>query len=182
MKIDIGCGGRGSVFSDFIGIDIHPLPSYPRTSAKYLKLNFVKDKLPFKSNSIDFAIALHVIEHLKPIDGKKLMRRALDLLKPGAELIVSCPDLDLLCRKLIENDWDFWNKKHGKSGKLIWPGETIADRFNWAVHQEGHKWSYNLESLTALATKAGCRVIRELPKDHPFSLRADHEIGIIITK
>ena len=182
MKIDIGCGGRGSVFADFIGIDIHPIPKHPRTAAKYLKLNFIKDELPFKSNSINFAIALHVIEHLHPTDGELLISRALDLLKPGAELIVSCPDLDLLCRKFIERDFDFFNKKHLKSGKEIWPGETIADRLNWAIHQEGHLWSYNLESLTALAVRAGCKNIRELPKDHPYCKRPDHEIGIIITK
>lgn len=182
LKLDIGCGGRGSMFNDFIGIDIHPEPKSPRSKAKYLKLDFIKDDLPFEENSVDFAIALHIIEHLDRNDGVVLIERALGLLKPSAQLIVSCPDLELLCRKYIDGDFDFFNKKHNKSGKLLWPGYTIADRLNWAIHEEGHKWAYDTESLIVLAEEAGARQIRVLPKDHPYCFRSDHETGIIITK
>jgi len=175
MKLDIGCGGRGTMFDDFVGIDIHPYPEKPRSKGQYLKLDFIKDPLPFED--VEFIIASHIIEHLLPEEGEALIKRGLDLLNKGSDFILSCPDLTLFAKMYSERNAAFWDgmSQHYK-------GPTFADKFNHYVHQNTHKWQYDIESLEALARRAGAINIKPLPKTHEWCMRPDHEIGIIITK
>ena len=182
LKLDIGCGGRGSRQKGFIGIDLYPRPN-GKSREEYFRLNFVRDALPWKGNTVDEAIALHIIEHMPADQGEILVRRAVDLLKPGARLTVTCPDLMLLCKGFVDQG-DFLKLKHLTGGKDVWPGETLADRFNWAIHQEGHQWAYDQASLIHHATKAvgTTAVVRPMPDDSPWWTRRDHETGIEILK
>lgn len=182
LKLDIGCGGRGTMFEDFVGVDIWPTPISPRRpNAKYIQLNFVRDKLPWCNETVTEIVAFHIIEHLSPNEGEELLRRAYNLLKFNSKMYVSCPNLKLICQKYLEQDWNFYNKKYD-NGKLIWKGKTLADRLNSAIHQEGHIWSYDFDSLKQKALDAGCKRVEELPIGHFWSRRPDHECGIIITK
>ncbi len=180
MKLDIGCGGKGSRRKGFLGVDILPTPA-GKTLEEYIRLDFVTGPLPWPPGAVDEVVMLHLVEHLEPAYAEKAIWRAHDLLKPGAEMTVSCPDLRLLISKYLDGDEEFWQKKHLRGGKEIWPGPTLTDRFNWAVHQDGHKWAYDFHSLWALACRAGCRNVRRMPKDWHYSFR-DHEVGVIIRK
>lgn len=182
IKLDIGCGGRGSVYEGYTGIDTHPRPEKLRKKGtKYVQMDFVHGELRWSEYSVDHAIALHVIEHMERSEGRELIRRAMYLLKPECELVISVPDLRLFAEKYLERDKDFWNKKY-KSGKDMWPGKTLADRFNYQIHRAGHIWAYDSESLAFLAREAGVKNMKELPKDHYFCGRPDHEIGLICRK
>ena len=187
IKLDVGCGGRGSRQPGFIGIDIHPVP-YPVSKDRnnYVRMDFVCDDLPWKDGTVDEIIALHIIEHLIPKDGERLVQRAYSLLRPEAQLTITCPDLSILCGAYMAHDIQFLSKRHLNAGKEIWPGPTIADRLNWAIHQETHKWSYDYESLFALVKRAipGIRPpgFYRMPKNHKWSTRPDHETGIVIVK
>lgn len=175
MKLDVGCGGRGTMHGDFTGIDIYPPPKTPRSKGEYVQLDFLKDELPFKD--VEFIIASHIIEHLMPEDGIILIQRAVELLKKGCELIVSCPDFELFAKMYLERNVAFWDEKENH-----YKGPTFADKFNHFVHQNTHKWQYDQDSLIALAKRAGAINIKELPKNHKWCMRPDHEIGIIIKK
>lgn len=73
----------------------------------------------------------------------------------------------------------------GCDGKgTAWPGPTLADRFNWAVHQEGHRWAYDLDSLLALATRAntGARCTRVLSPFSRYRTRGYCEIGVEVIR
>ena len=194
IRLDIGCGGRGTMYPDFIGVDIHPAPTDPRKpGAEYLQLDFVYSAaLPWKPGTVAELVAFHIIEHLEYQEGQTLLRRAWDLLRPGAKMFITCPDLDFFIQKYIEQDAVFWQRKY-PSGKEMWPGNTIAGRFNY--HFCGgpgispHKYQYNQESLIDAARRAGCRNVEPMPikhlgypEDHFWSRRPDHEVGIICTK
>jgi len=182
IKLDVGCGGKGSRQVGFIGIDIWPRPA-DKTEDEYFQLDFIKDNLPWNPETIDEIIAIHIIEHMVRDEGKVLIQRAYDLLKAGATLTITCPDLELLVVKYLEKDFDFYEKKY-KNGRLIWQGPTLADRLNWAIHQQGHKWSYDNVSLLCLAREAlgTSDGIEPINANSRFYNLRDHETGIVITK
>ena len=182
LKLDIGCGGRGSRQNGFIGIDLWPRPRN-KTREEYVRMDFVGDKLPWKHGTVDEAIALHIIEHMHWKKGRILMTRATQLLKSGALLTVTCPDLMLLCKGFVDQG-DFLHLQHLSSKKDVWPGETLADRFNWAIHQEGHKWAYDQPSLIHHARKAvgDTATVIPMPDDSRWWTRRGHETGIQIQK
>ena len=183
LKLDIGCGGRGSRQPGFLGIDTWPLPP-GKTKDEYFRLDFLTAELPWTHNTVDEAIALHIIEHLMPEDGHRLVQRAVDLLKPGAALTVTCPDLNMLATAYVEGNDAFLETKHLNGGRDIWPGETRADRLNWAIHQETHKWSYDTASLSYHLDKAvGDRtVMSTIVPGSEWNTRPDHEIGFKLVK
>jgi len=186
IKLNVGCGRKGARFKDFIGIDLLPHPEgVPKEL--YIQADFLTANLPWKEGEVDEIICLHMIEHLMPKDGEKLIRRCLQLLNPdGGSLVITCPDLWMLCRAYIDSDEDFLKKRHtGGKKKEIWPGDTLGDRLNWAIHQETHKWSYDIVSLTNLVEKAGDNfgfTYSRMTKTHFCSTRPDHEIGIVIER
>lgn len=183
IRLDVGCGGRGSRQEGFIGIDIYPLPP-GKTEEEYKRLDITRDPLPWQPYSVDEAIALHIIEHLTLEEGQIMIQRVVDLLKPGAELVITCPDLRLLAGAYAQGDWEFLSKKHKRTQVEIWRGDTLADKLNWAIHQEGHKWSYDQESLLYHTKRAlgGTNLVIPLPLDNKYWTRRDHETGILITK
>ena len=170
------------MYPDFLGIDIWPKPEDPRTAAEYLQFDFINTDLKSEwINNCEEVVALHIIEHLEPKEGEILLKRIYQILKPGAKAYVSCPDLKLFCERYLAGDYDFY-KKESKPGRPLWIGPTLADKLNYQIHQNTHKWSYDLKSLTHRAELAGITNIEPLPLDHFWSRRPDHECGIIITK
>ena len=186
LKLDIGCSGRGTKWDGFIGVDIHNVPN-PINGRPYIKLDFVRDDLPWESGTVDEIVMLHVIEHLTREEGVIAVKRAYDLLKSGGVMNIAVPDLMLLCKSYIEGN-ELLKLRHGanKDGKEVWPGETYADRLNWAIHQETHKWAYDQSSLVIMCFDA----IGEPTKDNwvfgkldkKYNTRPDHETGIRIVK
>ncbi len=59
---------------------------------------------------------------------------------------------------------------------------------NWAIHQDGHQWAYDLQSLTQLASDAiddGGKLsasVEPLSPEDPWNTRPGLECGIVITK
>ena len=188
LRLDIGCGGRGPRWPGFIGIDIHPYPTVEFRGEEYVRLDFVHEPLPWCDGDADEIIGLHVIEHLARDYGRELVRRALRLLKPGCTLTLTCPDLRILCERYIAGDTAFWGLR-AKRGTFreVWPGHTLADRLNWAIHQEGHEWSYDYESLCVLVREGAAAAETAVKLTHleigsKYSTRPDHECGVIVTK
>jgi len=180
LRLDVGCGGRGTIWDGFIGIDIWPPPKEPRRPAEqYMQLDFVKGELPWGPGTVDEIVALHVIEHMLRDDGLILMKRARELLKPGCYMTVACPDLKKLCVAYIHENDRFWDHRYKRNNREVWPGDTLADKLNWAIHQEGHRWAYDLDSLRCLAVQAGWGNVQPIPFNSPYHTRKDHETGIV---
>jgi len=82
VKLDIGAGVDCK--PGFIGIDIEKFDS----DIKYV-VNFEKEKIPFKNNSVDEIYCAHVLEHLSnPIEVIDEFNR---ILKPGGKLTIRVP-------------------------------------------------------------------------------------------
>lgn len=186
LRLDVGCGGRGTMYEGFIGIDIHRVPKDPRKpNEKYMQLDFLTAKLPWVESSVDEIVCFHMIEHISRVQGIELLKRIHWLLKPGCKAYVSCPDTKLMIEKYIMGDHEFFGKVHKKSGKPIWEGETLLDKLFFSMYDQrdyGHRTPYDLETLLSAALSAGWEYIEELPKDHRWCKRPDHETGIILAK
>ena len=88
FKLNLGSGPKN--VEGFIACDKEKHPN-----VKYV-FNLGKDKWPFKNNSVDAAIAHHVIEHLTNWNGKfervHFFNELYRVLKPDAVCEIVCPD------------------------------------------------------------------------------------------
>lgn len=109
-KLNLGCGS--SKISGFINIDIEPSCNPDKVC------NFLKDKLPYKNDSVDEIVLFHVIEHIPKKLHEMLLKEIWRVLKPGATFLVSYPEF-LKCVK----NW----KTNYKGHKAFWEA-TIFGR------------------------------------------------------
>lgn len=192
LKLDIGCGGRGTMFPGFIGIDVWPEPAEPRTpGTQYVKLDILKDRLPWKAGTVDEIVCFHVIEHLSRQDGVLLLTIIQDLLKPGCKAYVSCPDSRFFIEQYLAANTEFFNQIYPKNGKPMWEGRTLLDKLFYSMYDErdyGHRTPYDVNTLYDAAIEAGWTKIESLPHGrdggevHYWCRRPDHECGLILTK
>ena len=190
LKLDIGCGRHASFFEGFTGLDVcEPPPAEELAGRPWLRLNFMEDTLPWAPGTVDEIISTHVIEHMPRATGVQFLRKAWALLKPGGKLTVTTPDLRILCSRYLAGDLPFWNRQHPEFG-LSWPGTTLCQRFNHAVHPAwgqgkpwaGHVYIYDTDDLLIAAHEAGAVPVRIIPESSPYYKRPDHETGIEATK
>lgn len=92
--LNVGCGDR-PIHSSLLGIDAHKgtWAMGGGSQASFTSLAQLRGwahDLPFKPSSIDFIVALHVLEH-EP-DPVATVRHWLELLKPGGGLGIVVPD------------------------------------------------------------------------------------------
>lgn len=90
--LNIGCGGR--TISDYLlPIDIMRegggISGEHNQHTKHALLS-MPDALPFRENSVDFIVALHMLEHVG--DPVSVIHHFLDVLKPGGGIGIVVPD------------------------------------------------------------------------------------------
>lgn len=70
--------------------------------------------LPFEDNSQDVVYHSHVLEHLRPVDGERLIAECVRVLSPGGILRIVVPDLEKIAQLYLE--------MHGRA----WSGDKAA--------------------------------------------------------
>ena len=181
MKIDVGCGKRGTKHDGFVGVDVHPPKGVRR--GEYIHQDASKG-LPFDDASVDEAICLHVIEHMKRDDGVKMLAEIHRVLKVGAVAHIATPDLRLLAQRYLSRDEDFYGKRYNGSALTLWKGPTLGDKFMDAITgmgPHGHTYGYDLESLEEACAEAGFGRITQMP-GNPYGTRTDHEIIVTVQR
>ena len=181
MKIDIGCGKRGTKHAGFLGVDVGPIEEVWRRPESYVQSDAVKDGLPFEDQSADEAICLHVIEHMEPDEALTMLREIVRVLKHGATAHVATPDLCILAERYVAGDKAFWDKTYKGTTRTIWRGKTLADKFLDSLigmGPYGHRYAYDEHSLRRICKRSGLRNLR-IVEDSPYSERGDHEIVMV---
>lgn len=108
--LEVGCGvaqpltdilfhGPGPRAASYTGVDINPLKQRGGQHCKIIgEFNFANDwkRLPklAERSAWDVVVHLEVIEHMKVEHGKKLLKGAFELLRPGGMMIMSTPVYD----------------------------------------------------------------------------------------
>jgi len=66
-----------------------------------IRYHDIRKPLPFADQTFDAAYALHIVEHLTPAEGASLVDELFRVLKPGAIVRISTPDLEDICRSYL---------------------------------------------------------------------------------
>ncbi len=115
--VNVGCGNR-TIFPYLIGTDIHSgdweLGSRLSFEANP-KIRCWAHDLPFKSNSVDYIIALHILEHIP--DPVNTVLSWLDMVKPGGGVGLILPDWRYSWD--ARNDKNIWSHRWNPTPKLV---------------------------------------------------------------
>src|SRR5262249_23483695 len=91
-QLHLGCGARR--VPGFLNVDV---------AGSELDVDLASGELPFNDESFNAVVSQHVIEHLDlEHELLPLLRDIHRVLKPGAELWLSCPDMSVVCRYYAE--------------------------------------------------------------------------------
>lgn len=185
LRIDVGCGGRGSRYEGFTGLDIHAVSEVTRNRSKYIQRDVVKDGLPFPNDSADFAVCQHMLEHITREEGLKVVCEIHRVLRPSAKLVASTPDLRLAAERYLAGDEEWWDQRYEPTDKPIWVGATLADKFMdnlVGMGEYGHRYGYDYESLCQLCREAGFSATLPLPDDSRYHTRRNLSAAVEATK
>lgn len=110
---------------------------------------------------IEKIYASHFIEHIDFHEGIEFIADCYRVLKPGGILRVSFPDLEIWVKNYYEGRMDFFER---------YKSHFLKDRFSIAqtkgqimmaqIHNWGHCWAYDFESMYQVMESAGFAKIR----------------------
>ena len=93
-KLNLGCGNKR--ISGYVNVDVIQNENVDEV--------FDMKEIPYKDNSIAAISSEHSLEHLSFEDAEKALREFFRVLKPGGELLLYIPDLELCCQKYLQAD------------------------------------------------------------------------------
>ena len=132
---DIGCGA-GSFIDHISGlaaeiIAIEPTTMYQASLGKrgYEVYNYTGEAISARPQSVDYAVAFQVIEHVQ--NPRTFLAEILTLLKPGGTLLIATPNKGDILMKLLPNE------------------------FPPFFYRMVHRWYFDKGSLSRTATEAG---------------------------
>lgn len=186
MKIDVGCGHRGTKFPGFMGVDSGPLEEVWRRPESYIQCDVTTEKLPFEDNSVEIALCMHLIEHLNPAGAGFVLAEICRVLKPEGEAYIATPNLYEMAKRYVDGDGEFYAKKYRGSIRNMWRGPTLADKFLDSIigmgPEFGHKYAYDGKSLCNKCKKAGLRNVKVIAENPYMPGREDHEVIVVARK
>ena len=94
MKLlNIGCGN--TYHKDWINLDLF--------SSEYVRYHNIRNKLPFRDNTLDAVYHSHVLEHLRKPEAGFFISECYRVLKKGGIIRVVIPDLEKIVREYLRN-------------------------------------------------------------------------------
>jgi SAM-dependent methyltransferase len=138
-------------------------PDWPRN----LVLHDCRRRLPFKDESVDYVYTSHLLEHLKRFEAARLLRECYRVLKPKGYMRIVVPDLELLARRYLAGDREFFLPFQSDNEEMA---ECFLSFFYPPNHREParsflerlqldlarwHRWMYDYESLSSMLRGAG---------------------------
>jgi len=125
MKLHLGCGKRH--IPGYVNIDFY------RTEATDRILNIVQIDKSYKNETADVIYMSHVLEHFERTQGKELLVKLFNILKPGGIIRLAVPDWDAIIDRYNET------KNLEEIITLVYGRHDIA--------LEGHYTTWTFDSL-----------------------------------
>ena len=177
-RLHVGCGARR--VSGFLNVDV---------AGSELDIDLASGELPFPDATFTAVVSQHVIEHLElHSELLPLLQDIHRVMKPGAELWLSCPDMNTVCRLYVE----------GRVQALVddrrarWPSYSLNGTpdqhfINDLFHQHGeHQNLFDFDLLAWALRTSGFRNVekkteRELLERFPeFPTRNDDLQSLLV--
>lgn len=139
-KLNLGCGPH--VMKGWLNYDID---GHNRNDVIPIDLSL--GRLPHIDESVDFIFSEHFIEHITRPQALALMRECYRVMKPGAVMRLSTPDLASLIHE--------YGSKSLVRMPGVWEPDNRCAMVNEGMSLWGHQWVYDEEDLIVLLISAG---------------------------
>ena len=134
--LNLGAGASWS--REWTNLDLH--------SGEHVRRHDLRKPLPFTDCVFDAAYSSHVLEHLTPEEGGRLLGEAHRVLRPGGVVRIVVPDLERLCSDYLEQ----------LGVAAADPSERALRRYRWM----------QIELLDQMVrTRSGGEMLRMLKRD-----------------
>lgn len=174
VLVNLGCGTVAP--ESWVNIDtswnawLHQIPflsDFIKTNInwpKNIKIRDITKKLQFENNSVDAVYMSHVLEHLDPDVGKKVLVECLRILKPGKYIRILVPDLKVLSVNYLKESE---KKSHSAANNYLASLHIFTPTGSSWLHKiyfflnntDSHKWMYDRISLTDILKISGFKNI-----------------------
>ena len=166
-RLNLGCGDK--ILPDYINVDV-------AASRRGLKPDVLCDlhKLtPFEDDSVDKILSVHVVEHFWRWEVVGILQEWVRVLKPGALMVLECPNLLSACQELLQNpDVATGPGAEGQRTMWVFYGDPA-----WQDPLMNHRWGYSPQSLAQVMHEAGLVNIRQEPAQ--FKLREPRDMRLV---
>lgn len=149
MAIRVNLGSGTVPLEGFVNVDA--LPDAPGVDV----VADISKPLPFDDASADMVYAVHVLEHFATDDVPALLADWRRVIRPGGELLVAVPDLELIARTLMDRNGWFTPPSNPWLG-AIYGGQK--DEYDF------HKTGFTAPWLASLLHDAGFGNVRRVPR------------------
>jgi SAM-dependent methyltransferase len=170
VRLNLGCGDK--ILPGYVNVDVVEA----RAGMKPDVICDLHDLAPFADASADEILSVHVVEHFWRWEIADVMREWVRVLKPGAKMIVECPNILSACQTFLQDPEQFSREDQaGQRTMWVFYGDP-----KWKDPLMIHRWGYTPESLKALLGEAGLADVRQEPAQ--FKLREPRDMRIVGTK
>jgi predicted SAM-dependent methyltransferase len=148
MKLNLGSGNVR--MEGFTNVDL-----YDETADIHADIA----DLPFIDSSVDEIACIQVVEHIHIAESERVLAEMYRVLKPGAYAVVETPDIDVVCRRILEDGLtEGW--VYNLVGQYWRPGDK--ERYKDWYHHAGsiHRNPWNFGRLSMYAERVGFTVER----------------------
>lgn len=170
LKLNVGCY-LTMFHRGWTNMDVHDLGNFARQFDFHYHRHDVREGLPFKTGEVDLIYASHFLEHLTYKEGLAFLRECRRVIKPDGAMRLIVPDLELITRaygngccwdthtqfNADQSSPDLRDFDHVNGGCAESP--TAAGKF-WSLVFDGHKATYDSETLCGLLEEAGFTAVK----------------------
>lgn len=167
MKLNLGSGN--TKLDGFISVDLYDTEADVRADIT---------ELPFDSESVNEIVCYQAIEHIPYQKSQQLFDEMYRVLKPGGTAIIETPDIDVVCRKILEDGLtDNW--MYNLVGEYYRPWDK--DRYDdWEMNAASiHRNPWNMARLVKFAFVAG---FNQIDRREPDFYPCEENMSVRLTK
>lgn len=166
MRLNLGCGDKP--LEGHVNVDVAPsrLGKHPDVICDVRRL------APFRDDSAEEILAVHVVEHFWRWEVTDILRDWTRVLQPGGKMILECPNLISACQELLKNPLAAAGPgPEGQRSMWVFYGDP-----KWQDPLMTHRWAYTPHSLAQVMAQAGLVQLRQEPAQ--FKLREPRDMRI----
>jgi len=167
MKLNLGCGDK--ILPGYTNVDVAPA----RAGMKPDVICDLHQLAPFANDSADEILSVHVVEHFWRWEVVDVLREWVRVLKPGAPMILECPNLLSACEQFLA-DPDRFSGPGPEGQKTMW---VFYGDPRWHDPLMVHRWGYTPRSLAGVMAEAGLIDLRQ--EAAQFKLREPRDMRMV---
>jgi SAM-dependent methyltransferase len=167
VKLNLGCGDK--ILEGYVNVDVAPA----RAGRQPDVICDLHQLAPFKDDSADEVLAVHVVEHFWRWEVVDVLREWSRVLKPGAPMILECPNLQSACEQFLR-DPDGFSGPGPEGQRTMW---VFYGDPRWQDPLMVHRWGYTPRSLAQIMAQAGLVEVRQEPAQ--FKLREPRDMRLV---